>query len=57
MTRQSQETALIRNITTQTKKGEHMQSFVDRFGEKSNKSEAGTKYIENDRFELLARIS
>ena len=43
MTRQSQETALIRNITTQTKKGEHMQSFVDRFGEKSNKSEAGTK--------------
>ena len=31
MTRQSQETALIRNITTQTKKGEHMQSFVDRF--------------------------
>ena len=38
MTRQSQETALIRNITTQTKKGEHMQSFVDRFWAKETKA-------------------
>ena len=38
MTRQSQETALIRNITTQTKKGEHIQSFVYRFGAKATKA-------------------
>ena len=48
---------MIRNITTQTKKGEHMQSFVDRFGEKSNKSEAGTKQIENACVALLATFS
>ena len=38
MTRQSQETALIRNIETQTKKREHMQSFIDRFGAKATKA-------------------
>ena len=38
MTRQSQETALIRNIIMQTKKGEHMQSFVDRFWAKETKA-------------------
>ena len=29
---------MIRNITMQTKKGEHMQSFVDRFGAKATKA-------------------
>ena len=38
MTLQSQETSLIRNITTQTKKGEHIQSFFDRFGAKATKA-------------------
>ena len=38
MTRQSQETALIRNIIMQTKKGEHMHSFVDRFWAKETKA-------------------
>ena len=38
MTRQSQETALIRNIIMQTKKGEHIQSFVYRFGAKATKA-------------------
>ena len=29
---------MIRNITIQTKKGEYMQSFVDRFGAKATKA-------------------
>ena len=38
MTRQSQETVLIRNIVTQTKKCVHMQIFIDMFVTKATKA-------------------
>jgi hypothetical protein len=38
MARQSQETVLIRNIVTQTKKRVHMQSFIDLFVTKATKA-------------------
>jgi hypothetical protein len=38
MARQSQETVLIRNIVTQTKKCVHMQIFIDMFVTKATKA-------------------
>lgn len=38
LTRKTQETALIKNITNQQKKRDHMQAFIDRFGAKATKA-------------------
>ncbi|MDR1890600.1 MAG: ABC-F family ATP-binding cassette domain-containing protein [Puniceicoccales bacterium] len=44
-TRRKQETALVKNIETQQKRREHIQSFIDRFGAKATKAKQAQSRI------------